>query len=85
MKWENNQENHIEMFLYLMQVKAVLFAVISATSYYRFLSSTPFEITRDVCSQQLNYVHVKIQAYVESIWHVWHCVHNEEVRGESIP
>jgi len=32
------------MFLYLIQVQAVLYAVISATSYYRFRGSTPFEI-----------------------------------------
>jgi len=38
---ENNQQNHIGTFLYLTQVKAV----ISATSYYQFLGSTPFEIT----------------------------------------
>jgi len=37
---KNNQRNHIETFTYLTQVKAVLFAVISATSYYRFLGST---------------------------------------------
>jgi len=29
-----NQQNHSGMFLYLTQVKAVLFAFISATSYY---------------------------------------------------
>ena len=33
------------MFMYLTQIKAVLFAIISATSYYRFLGSTPLEIT----------------------------------------
>jgi len=32
------------MFLYLIQVKVFLFAVILATSYYQFLGSTPFEI-----------------------------------------
>ena len=29
-----------------MQVQAVLYAVISATSYYQFRGSTPFEIAR---------------------------------------
>jgi len=38
----NNQENHNGMFLYLTQVKAVLFTV---TSYHWFLGSTPFDIT----------------------------------------
>ena len=45
---KNNQQNHIGTFLYLIQVKAILFVVISATSYYRFLGSTPFEITRGI-------------------------------------
>ena len=67
---KNNQQNHIGMFLYLTQVKAVLFTVISATSYYWFLGSTPFEITCDICGQQINYMHVKMQAYAEAIWHV---------------
>jgi len=43
-KFQTNH-NHIMTFLYLKQVKAVLFIVISATSYYQFLGSTPFEIT----------------------------------------
>jgi len=34
------------MFLYLIQVKAVLFAIISATFYYQFPGSTPFKIKR---------------------------------------
>ena len=41
---KNNQRNHTGMFMFLTQVKAVLFAIISATSYYWFLGSTPFEI-----------------------------------------
>jgi len=45
---ENNQHNHIRTFLYLIQVQAVLYAVISATSYYQFRGSTPFEIARGV-------------------------------------
>ena len=40
---ENNQHNQIRTFLYLIQVQTVLYAVISATSYYRFCGSTPFE------------------------------------------
>jgi len=48
---KNNQQYHIGMFLYLM---VVLFAVISATFYYQFLGSTPFEISRGSYSQQCN-------------------------------
>jgi len=62
---KNNQQNHIRIFLYLTQVKAVLFAVISATPYYRFLGSIPFSIARGIYGQQINYVHAKIQAYAE--------------------
>ena len=36
-----NQQNRIGMFMYLTQVKVVLFAVFSHTSYYQFLGSTP--------------------------------------------
>ena len=32
---KNNQQNHIGTFLYLIQVQAVLFTIISAASYYR--------------------------------------------------
>jgi len=38
---KSNQQNHIGMFLYLMQIKAALSANIFVTSYYRFLGSTP--------------------------------------------
>ena len=69
---KNNQRNHIGTFLYLTKVKVVLFTVISATSYYQFLGSTPLELARGIYSQQINYAHKKIQAYAESIWHVWH-------------
>jgi len=84
---KNNQQNHIGTFLYLTQVKVVLFTVISATSYYRFLGSTPMEMARGtgIYSQQINYAHTKIQAYVESIRHVWQHVHNEEAHVVSIP
>ena len=34
------------MFLYLIQVQAVLYAVTSTTSYSWFRGSTPFEIAR---------------------------------------
>jgi len=56
------------MFLYLIQVQAVLYTIISATSYYRFRGSTPFEITRGSYGQQRKLVlpYTKIQA--ESIW-----------------
>ena len=77
---KNNQRNHIGTFLYLTQVKAVLFTVISATSYYQFLGSTPFEITLGIYGHQLKYMHAKMQAYAELSWHVCR-VHNEEVRG----
>ena len=49
--------------MYLTQVKMFLFVVISATSYYQFLGSTPFEITRGIYT---NYAHAKLQAYPES-------------------
>ena len=64
---KNNQQNRIGMFLYLTQV---LFAVISATFCYWFLGSTPFEITCGICGQQINYTHMKMQAYAEAIWYV---------------
>ena len=47
---KKKQQNHTGTFLYLTQVKAVLFAVILATSYYWFLGSTPFEIAQDLQS-----------------------------------
>jgi len=65
---KSNQQNHIGMFLYLTQFKAVLSAVNSATSYYRFLGSTPFKIARGIYGQQPNYTCATIQAYMESIW-----------------
>jgi len=49
----------------LTNLKAVLFAIISANSYYWFLGSTPFEITRGIYGQQLNYTHVKILVCAE--------------------
>ena len=42
-------------FLYLTQVKAVLFSIISATSYCRFLGSTPSKIAHGSYTQQLKY------------------------------
>ena len=65
---KNNQRNHIGMFMYLTQVKAALFVVISATSYFKFLGSTPFEITRGIYGQQINYAHTKSQAYSNGIY-----------------
>jgi len=35
---QNNQHNHTRTFLYLIQVQAILYAVISATSYYWFVA-----------------------------------------------
>jgi len=67
--------------MYLTQVKAFLFTVISSNSYYLFLGSTPFEITYGIYGQQINYLHVKLQAYLESIWHVWQRVQNKEACG----
>jgi len=49
-----NQQNHVGTFLYLRQIKVVLFVVISATSYYWFLGSTPFEITRSATQIRKN-------------------------------
>ena len=57
---KNNQQNHIGTFLYLIQAKAVLFAITSNTSYYHILGSTPFEITPGSYGQQL----AKMQLYV---------------------
>jgi len=64
---KNNQRN---TFMYLTQVKAVHFAVISATSYYRFLGSTSFEIACGIYGQKINYACAKLQVYLESIWRV---------------
>jgi len=41
---KQSTESYIGTFLYLIQVKAILFIVISATSYYQFLGSTPFKL-----------------------------------------
>ena len=51
-KQKINQHNQIVISLYLMQVQMVLYAVISATSCYRFRGSTPFEIVHGSYSQQ---------------------------------
>jgi len=48
MQRKQSIESYIGTFLYLIQVKAILFIVISATSYYQFLGSTPFEIVRGI-------------------------------------
>ena len=65
----NNQQNHTGTFLYLIQVKAVLFAVTSNTSYYQFLGSTPFEITPGSYGQQL----AKMQVYVLGVFITKRC------------
>jgi len=36
----------VVMYMYLIPAQVVLYAVISATSYYRFYGSTPFKIAR---------------------------------------
>jgi len=51
---KKNQHNHIMTFLYLIQVQAVLYAVISATSYSWYHGSTPFEIAHGSYGQQHN-------------------------------
>ena len=57
---ENNQHSQIRTFLYLIQVQAVLYAIISATSYYRFQGSTPFKIAHGSYGQQCNsYLHTQ--------------------------
>ena len=53
---KRNQHNHIGTFPYLIQVKVVLFAIISATSYYQFLGSTPFEFACSSYGQQLTHM-----------------------------
>jgi len=78
---ENNQQNHIGTFLYLTQVKAVLFTVISATSYYQFLGSTPLEITCMWWLWSATLIHIIMRKYrcthyVKSIWQ-----HDEKVYG----
>jgi len=64
---KNNQHNQIRTFLYLIQVQAVHYAVISAT-YYRFCDSTPFKIACGSIGSatQLVLPYAKIQE--ESIW-----------------
>jgi len=42
---KNNQHNQIWMFLYLIQV---LYAIISATSYYWFHGFTPVKIAHGI-------------------------------------
>jgi len=82
---KNNQWNHIGMFMHLTQVKAVLFAIISATSYYRFLapplskSHVVFTVSKSTMCTQITGI------YLESIWCVWQHVHNEEARRVNIP
>ena len=66
---KNNQQNHTGTFLYLIQVKAVLFTVTSNTSYYQFLGSTPFEITPGSYGQQL----AKMQVYVLGVFITKRC------------
>ena len=61
-----NQQIHIVTLLYLVQVKAVLFAVISVSSYYCFLGSTLFKIAQSIIV--LGHTsYAKMQAYMESI------------------
>ena len=73
--------------MYLTQVKAVLFTVISATSYYQFLSSTPLKshVVFMVSKSTMELLIPKLQASQELIWRVWKHVNNKEARGVSIP
>ena len=63
-----NQHNHIGTFLYPIQVKVVLFTTISATSYYQFLGSTPFEFTCSSYGQQLTYMKGNRSGGDEEAW-----------------
>ena len=65
------------MFLYLMAVPC---AVISATSYYRFRGSTPFEIARGSYDQQRN-SRTPIRENTDGI----DLSTYEEARGVSVP
>ena len=74
-------------FLYLTQVKAVLFAIISATSYYRFLRSTHFQdctwylrsaLQLQLCAHENTGV-CRINLACRQ------CVHNQEACRVSIP
>ena len=65
---EKQPTESIGMFLYLTQVKPVLFNVISATSYHRFLGSTPFKkrhVVFTISNSTMYYAHTKIQVYAE--------------------
>jgi len=53
----------------LTQVKVVLSLLFQLLP----IIGSPFEIACSIYSQQLNYMHMKIQAYAELIWHVWLC------------
>jgi len=62
-----------------MQVQAVLYAIISATSYYRFSCSIPFEMHMVVYGQQHNsYSHSENTGGIDLATH-------EEACGVSIP
>ena len=66
-----NEHNNIRMFLYLIQVKAVLFVVISATSYYRFLGYAHFVIAHGTIDRTST---------------AWHCTEAQhKVHGVSTP
>jgi len=76
MSTKNNQHNRIRTFLYLIQVQAVPYAVISAISYYRFRGSTPFEIARGGYGQYSNTTRTLQGSHTRTY---------EEARGVSIP
>jgi len=73
--------------MYLTQVQAVLFTVISATSYYQFLGSTPLKshMVFTVSKSTTELLIPKLQASQESIWRVWKHGNNKEAREVSIP
>jgi len=80
---KNNQQNHIGMFMYLTQVKAVLSPLFQLLPIIGFLAP-PFQ-NRTWYLWSANQLHAKLQVYPESIWHVWQRVHNEDVCGVGIP
>ena len=76
---QNNQYNHSRTFLYMIQVQAVLYAVISATSYYRFRGSTSFAIARGNYGEQCN-----SYSYMQNTGGIDLATYGE-ARGVSIP
>ena len=59
---------------WLLDRSVVLAQVLS----YKHLDE-PLDNTHGIYRQQINYMHAKLQAYLESIWRVWQCI---EARGK---